>query len=91
VSVRQLMMRSGYGQTEAAENLQQVWASAVGPQLAERSRPGNISRGILTVHVADSPTMQEISFSKRAILKKLVAAIPEANLKDIRTRITHLE
>lgn len=90
-SVRRLMTRSGYGQTEAAESLQNAWAAAVGEQLAARSRPGNISRGVLSVHVADSPTMQEISFSKRGILKKLIAALPEAKLRDLRTRITNLD
>lgn len=90
-SVRRLMTRSGYGQTEAAEGLQTAWVAAVGEQLASRSRPGNISRGVLSIHVADSPTMQEISFGKRGILKKLAATLPEVKLRDIRTRITNLD
>ncbi len=91
VSVRRLMTRAGYGQTEAAEGLQTAWAEAVGEQLASRSRPGNISRGILSIHVADSPTMQEISFGKRSILKKLAESLPGVKIKDLRTRITNLD
>lgn len=87
-SVRRLMTRSGYGQTQAVEQLQRVWAESVGAALAARSRPGNISRGILNVHVADSPTMQEIYFCKRSLITKLQAAMPEVQIKDIRTRVT---
>ncbi len=87
-SVRRLMTRSGYGQTQAAEDLQRIWAEAVGEQLAARSRPGTIARGSLRIHVADSPTMQEIYFLKRQLISKLQAQMPSVKLTDIRTRVT---
>ncbi len=86
--VRRLMTRSGYGQTQAAQQLQDNWAAAVGPELAQRSRAGSISRGILTIHVSDSPTMQEIYFLKRKLIAKLQAEMPSAKIKNIRTRIS---
>ncbi|MCA9127952.1 MAG: DUF721 domain-containing protein [Planctomycetales bacterium] len=89
--VRQLMTRSGYGQTQASSDLNASWAAAVGNQLAEHSRPGNISRGVLTVHVSDSATLQELYFQKRHILAALRQSMPTLILKDLRTRVTKLD
>ncbi|QDV25156.1 DUF721 domain-containing protein [Aureliella helgolandensis] len=86
--VRRLMTKSGYGQTQATSEMQKHWAAAVGPVLAERSRPGNLSRGVLLVYVSDSGTMQELYFCKRKIIASLQTAMPSIQLKDIRTRVT---
>lgn len=88
-SVKRLMTQAGYGQTKAVEDLHRLWAETVGEQLSARSRPGNLSRGVLTVHVADSPTMQEIYFMKRQIVKKLQEKMTGVKLKDIRTRVSN--
>lgn len=88
--VRRLMTQSGYGQTQAAAELNSHWAAAVGAELAERSRPGNVSRGVLNVNVSDSATMQELYFRKREIILHLKNAMPSLNLKDIRTRVARM-
>ncbi len=85
--VRRLMTQSGYGQTQAVQVLREKWAEAVGPTLAPRSSPGNLTRGVLQVHVADSATMQELSFCKRQIIQSLRSALPDSNITDIRPRV----
>lgn len=85
--VRRLMAQSGYGQTQANEQLASHWKHAVGETLASLTRPGKISRGILLVHAADSATMQELVFQKRQIVSALQRAMPESKLTDIRARI----
>lgn len=86
--VRQLMARSGYGQVQAAEELQTQWEIAAGPMLARTTRAGNIARGVLTVHVSDSSSLQELAMCKRQILATLSKNYPEANIKDIRGRVS---
>lgn len=89
--MRTLMARSGYGQTKSNERLAESFRIAAGEPLASYARPGNINRGVLQVHVANSTVLQEFHFSKRQILKKLQAEIPEANIKDLRAKITKLD
>ena len=88
--VRQLMSRSGYGQVQANEELQTQWERAAGEVLAGRTRPGNISKGVLTVHVADSSSLQELAMCKRQILLTLQQNYPQANIKDLRGRVSRL-
>ena len=81
------MSQKGYGQTQAADLLAKSWAVAVGADLAEISRPGNISRGVLLVHVEDSASMQEIYFQKKQIVAALQREVPAMKINDIRPRI----
>jgi predicted nucleic acid-binding Zn ribbon protein len=86
--VRQLMARSGYGQVQANEELQAQWELAAGEVLARNSRPGNIARGVLLVHVTDSSSLQELQLCKRQILEALQRNYPQANIKNLRGRIS---
>ena len=86
--VRLLMARSGYGQVQANEELLMHWERAAGEVLARNTRPGNIKRGVLTIHVADSSSLQELAMCKREILLSLQQNFPQANIKEIRGRVT---
>ena len=86
--VRKLMAQSGYGQVQAAEELSKQWEVAAGPTLARTTRPGNIARGVLLVHVADSSSLQELGLCKRQILQRLQKNYPQANIKNLRGRVT---
>lgn len=88
--IRTLMARSGYGQTQAVEELLTQWRLAVGPSLAESTRPGNISRGVLQVLVADSSSLQELHLCRKQILAALKGAIPQAGITDLRGRVGSL-
>ncbi len=85
--IRNLMARRGYGQTQAIDELLHHWRQAVGPTLANSTRPGNVSRGVLQVWVADSPSLQELSMCKRQVLQALQTAMPQAGFVDLRPKI----
>jgi predicted nucleic acid-binding Zn ribbon protein len=85
--VRTLMARRGYGQTQASEELERQWKLAAGQTLGAYSRPAAISKGVLNIVVDSSSALQELHFSKKQILKQLNAAMPQANIRDIRGKI----
>ncbi|WP_164102134.1 DUF721 domain-containing protein [Candidatus Laterigemmans baculatus] len=85
--LNQLMARRGYAQVESAEGLQRSVAAAVGPLLASGVRAGNVRRGVLQLFASDSPSLQELTFKKRQILKQLQQDHPEAGITDVRMKI----
>ncbi|MEX0824976.1 MAG: DUF721 domain-containing protein [Pirellulaceae bacterium] len=85
--INQLIARRGYAQVQAADQIREAVDAAVGKELAKSVRAGNLRRGVLELYAGDSVTLQELTFMKRRILKKLVAAMPKSGIKDIRFRI----
>lgn len=85
--VNQLIARRGYAQVQAADVMQQAVAAAVGESLAASVRAGNVRRGVLELYADDSVTLQELTFMKRTILKKIRAVMPDGTVTDIRFRI----
>ena len=47
-----------------------VWKKSVGPQIASRTRPDRVQKGILYVKVANSVWMHQLQFLKRDIMDK---------------------
>jgi hypothetical protein len=85
-AIRQVMVRRGLGQTQAAQELQDAWNSIAG-RLASVSRPGNIARGILQVFVQDSSALQELHLQRRTLLEQLRQAMPQLQIKDIKGKV----
>lgn len=74
--------------TPAANRLKEgviweIWAKAVGPQIASRAKPSAIRNGTLTVTVSSAPWLQQLNFLKVQICEKLNEAIGEELVKDI--------
>jgi predicted nucleic acid-binding Zn ribbon protein len=86
-AIRQVIARSGLGQTQAADELLAAWKSVAGPALGSVSRPGNISRGVLQVFVRDSSALQELHMSRKQLLAALKQAMPQLTVKDIRGKV----
>jgi predicted nucleic acid-binding Zn ribbon protein len=86
-AIKQLMVRTGLNQNQAILQTQQSWTTAVGPQLALVSRPGNLVRGVLQVFARDSSALQELHLRRSQILKAMQQAMPEADIKDIRFKV----
>ncbi len=84
-----LMVQRGYARRVAASAFWEAWKSATEPRLHQASRPGNVRRGVLEVTVKNSIVMQELTFQKRAILKRMNAEIAgdDKSIRDIRFRI----
>jgi len=85
--VADLVARRGYARVIAANTCGEAWAQAAGPQLVKFSRPGNINRGVLEVLVANSTMLQEMTFQKAAIVKRLIELLPEENIKDVKFKV----
>lgn len=89
--MRKLMAQSGYGATQAAAQLQEQWQAAVGPTLAELSKPGNLAKGALQVWVANSAVMQEIHFRKKQIIAALRSSLPQSPISDLKIRVGRID
>jgi hypothetical protein len=55
------------------ETIRNGWAEIVGPEIARRSRPGELRAGVLTVLVDNSPWLQEVTLRSTEILAALRA------------------
>ncbi len=66
--------------------ISKAWNQAAG-SLAAHSTPISVSRGKLEVTVASNIIMQELGFTKRQIITKLRAALPEAKITDLKLRV----
>lgn len=63
-----------------------VWEGTVGPTIAAQARPTGFRDGILTVMVASSPWMQQLTFLKRDIIVRLNSRLGSDLIKDIYLR-----
>lgn len=88
-----LIIRRGYARQVAASVFQDAWASVVDERLISSSRPGNVRRGVLEVTVKNSIVMQELTFQKRQILKRMNEEVAgdDRSIRDIRFRIGPVE
>jgi predicted nucleic acid-binding Zn ribbon protein len=85
--VNELIARRGYLRLGASAELEQAWQEAVGDKLAGETRPGNIRRGVLEVYVRNSGVMQELTFQKMRVLKRLVEQMPQQKIRSLRFRV----
>jgi predicted nucleic acid-binding Zn ribbon protein len=85
--MRRLMASSGYGETQAALQISEVWREAVGSSLADVSRPGTVSRGVLLVYAANSAVMQELHFRKADVIRAIQSRLSTSAIRDLRIRV----
>ena len=83
----QLIARAQLGQLHGSSQWDAAWRGAAGPAAAKYSRIGRFHRGVVEVIVANSTVLQELSFRKHELLKALAAAMPEADIRDVRFRV----
>ncbi|MCC9600867.1 DUF721 domain-containing protein [Stieleria sp. JC731] len=82
--VSQLMSRRGYAQSAANDQFLSAFAEVAGEGIANEITIGKLNRGVLKVFAGDSVTVQELTFQKRAILKRIQTSMPQAKVTDIR-------
>ncbi len=85
--VNDLIARRGYLQSKTAEALKNAWQQVVGDDLARRTEVGKVRRSVLDVFVKNSVVLQELSFQKAKILKRLHTTEPGKKIRDLRFRI----
>jgi len=74
----------GLEQRFKEQELLAQWPDAVGPDIAARTRPTRIERGVLYVHVDHGAWMQELHFIEKDLIHKLCERVPGVELKKIR-------
>src|SRR5687767_14062815 len=86
-----LMARKGYGRVLASAALEEAWRAAAGDRLSSHSRVGNLTRGVLEVLVRNSAALQELTFAKVKVVKKLIEACPDQKIRDVKFKVGSLE
>lgn len=71
-------------------SLEGLWPEVVGQEVAERTRPGPISRGRLTVLVADSVWLQQLTMLKPRLIEGLNRRLGEPLVRDLFFRVETL-
>lgn len=83
----ELMARRGYGRVRSTESYEKAWRDAAGTLVAQYTRVGNLRRGALEVTVANSTLLQEMTFQKPGLLKRLGELLPNEGIRDLRFRL----
>jgi predicted nucleic acid-binding Zn ribbon protein len=81
------MAARGYARVQSVAVTREAWLAAAGEKFASHTAPGSIKRSVLEVLVRNSAVLQELTFQKKKILKKLVAAMPDAKIEDLKFRV----
>lgn len=89
--VAQLMAARGYARVQSVAVTRDAWNSAAGEKMSGHTSPGSLKRGVLEVLVRNSAVLQELTFQKKKILKKLVAALPDAKIEDLKFRVATID
>jgi len=86
----ELTARRGLGRVRDVEAFERAWREAAGELIAQHTRVGDIRRGRLEVIVANSTLVQELTFQKPGIIKRLNEQLPKAAVTDLRFRVGSL-
>ena len=84
--IAQVVQRKGYAQVRATGERDQAWQQAVG-EIATATRVGALRRGVLEIEVANSLQIQELTFRKEELIRKLQTALPDAGIKQLKFRV----
>jgi len=74
----------GLGQRLKEQEVLGIWAQVVGEEIAARTQPLRVDRGVLHVRVDHSAWLHELHFMEKDILKKLKEKAPDIELNRIR-------
>lgn len=83
-----VMKKLGLEQPMWEQALLREWATLVGPQVAQHTRPGRLERGTLTVFVANSAWLSELRrYGEKTMLEKLQSRFGRKRIKGIRMNL----
>ena len=85
--LERLTKKLGIEKKMQEQNLLLVWDEVVGKQICRHARPANIRRGRLTVKVENSGYIQQYSFLKEEIKKKLNEKLGKNLVREIVFRV----
>jgi len=85
--VDRLMANVGRGRTAPVTRLYEAWEAVVGPEFAERTRPGSCDGGRLVVLVADGSTASKLRFVSAEIVRRAAEIVGEAEVNSVSFRV----
>ena len=74
----------GLGQRLKEQEVLGIWAQVVGEEIAARTQPLRVDKGVLYVRVDHSAWLHELHFMEKEILRKLKEKAPDVELVRIR-------
>ncbi len=74
----------GLDQRLKEQEILAIWSDVVGKEIAERTQPIKVERGVLYVRVDHSAWVQELHFMEKDILRRLKEKAPAVDLVRIR-------
>lgn len=81
-----ILSQYGIGRNRPEDDLAEHWETLAGT-LASQTFVLGLRRGMLEIGVTNSIFIQELTFQKQDILKKLQALYPDGNIRGIRFRV----
>ncbi|MDO4584603.1 MAG: DUF721 domain-containing protein [Planctomycetia bacterium] len=81
-----ILAQYGIGRTRPEDDLAEHWEMLAG-KLATQTCVLGLRRGILEIGVTNAIFIQELTFQKQEILKKLQKIYTDGNIRDIRFRV----
>ena len=85
--VSDVITRRGIAAEQSNHELQGVWDSIVGMDIANQTKIGSIRRGVLNIEVSNSSLLQHLEFSKHEFKDLINQQMRKAEIKDLRFRI----
>lgn len=84
----QLFQQRGYGRPRATQDLQQSWATCVGPETARHTRVLSYRNGVLKVAVRSAALVGELNgFRKRELLQAFAEQFPRQRVRDLKFQL----
>lgn len=90
-AVSSLIAKRGYAIVLAASEWEAAWQAAAGPQLSQHSRSAKLRRGVLEITARNSAVVQELTFRKKDLLRRLAEHLGSQKIRDLRFRVGALE
>ncbi len=89
--MNRLLARKGYAQIQQAQQWDAAWVAVAGDRLSAASRVSRHNRGVLEIIVRNSSVLQELTFQKQTLLKKLRSAADVPSIRDLRFRVGEID
>jgi len=86
-----VLARRGYGTQQSNQIFEDAWVSAAGKKMAAHSKPVQLTRGVLEILVRDSVILQELTFQKKQLLRKLSGLTSERQITELRFRVGNFD
>lgn len=89
-ALRAVLDQRGWGERLRGASLHDTWAEVVGPDLAERCRPGRLAGGTLVVVVESSRWATQLRYLEHTIAGRVSAALG-TEVREVRVVVGRLD